>query len=57
MAIRNESDLERAMQEFQSLRDAADDTPDGRRRMELDAEIKAFYVQSSNDLRKSKPPR
>jgi len=57
MAIRNESDLERAMQEFQSLRDAADDTPAGRRRMELDAEIKAFYVQSSNDLRKSKPPR
>jgi hypothetical protein len=57
MAIRNESDLERAMQEFQNLRDAADDTPDGRRRMELDAEIKAFYAQNSSDIRKAKPPK
>ena len=30
------------MQEFQRLRDAPDDSPDGRRRMELDAEIKAY---------------
>jgi hypothetical protein len=56
MAIATESVLERAVQEFQNLRDAAEDTPDGRRRLELDAEIKAFYAQHSDDLRKAKPP-
>jgi hypothetical protein len=30
------------MQEFQRLRDAPDDSEEGRRRMELDAEIKAY---------------
>lgn len=30
------------MHEFQRLHDAPDDSPDGRRRMELDAEIKAY---------------
>jgi hypothetical protein len=34
--------FEKAMQEFQRLSEAPDDTPDGRRRAELDAEIRAF---------------
>ena len=42
MPISSTEDLEKAMQEFQRLRDAPDDSPDGRRRMELDAEIKAY---------------
>jgi hypothetical protein len=42
MPISSTEDLEKAMQEFQRLRDAPDDSPDGRRRMELDAEIRAY---------------
>jgi len=42
MPISSTEDFEKAMQEFQRLRDAPDDSPDGRRRMELDAEIKAY---------------
>jgi hypothetical protein len=42
MPISSTEDLEKAMQEFQRLRDAPDDSPEGRRRMELDAEIKAY---------------
>ena len=42
MPISSTEDLEKAMQEFQRLRDASDDSPEGRRRMELDAEIKAY---------------
>jgi hypothetical protein len=42
MPISSTEDLEKAMQEFQRLRDAPDDSEEGRRRMELDAEIKAY---------------
>ncbi|UEM01731.1 hypothetical protein JL101_017175 [Skermanella rosea] len=42
MPISSTEELEKAMQEFQQLRDAPDDSPQGRRRMELDAEIKAY---------------
>ena len=42
MPISSTEDLEKAMQEFQRLRDAPDDSPEGRRRLELDAEIKAY---------------
>jgi hypothetical protein len=42
MPISSTQELEKAMQEFQRLRDAPDDSPDGRRRMELDAEIKSY---------------
>ena len=52
MAIGNESELERAVPESQNLRDAVEDTPDGRR-LELDAEIKAFSGQNSGDLKKA----
>jgi hypothetical protein len=54
MAIGNGSELERAVPESQNLRDAVEDTPDGRR-LELDAEIKAFSGQNSGDLKKGKP--
>src|SRR4051794_24165259 len=49
MAIGNGSELERAGPESQNLRDAVEDTPDGRR-LELDAEIKAFSGQNSGDI-------
>jgi hypothetical protein len=42
MPISSTEDFEKAMKEFQRLRDAPDDSPDGRRRMELDAEIKSY---------------
>jgi hypothetical protein len=42
MPISSTEDLEKAMQEFQRLRDAPDDSQEGRHRMELDAEIKAY---------------
>ncbi|WP_158046267.1 hypothetical protein [Skermanella pratensis] len=42
MPISSTEEFEKAMQEFQQLRDAPDDSPQGRRRMELDAEIKAY---------------
>ena len=41
MPITSTEEFESAMQEFQRLRDAPDDSEEGRRRMELDAEIKA----------------
>lgn len=52
MAIDTPEDLERAMHEFQRLRDAAPDTPDAARRDEIDAEIKAYYAQHAGDLQK-----
>ena len=42
MPISSTEEFEKAMQEFQRLRDAPDDSQEGRRRMELDAEIKAY---------------
>ena len=42
MPISSTEEFEKAMQEFQRLRDAPDDSREGRRRMELDAEIKAY---------------
>lgn len=57
MAIRTQEEYERAVQEFQGLRDAPADSPDGMRRAELDAEIKAFYMQNGDEMRRAKPPR
>jgi hypothetical protein len=54
MAIRNESDLERAMREFQSLREAAKDTTDSCRSMALDAEIPK--KAGGGPARESPPP-
>ena len=42
MPINSTKEFEKAMQAFQRLRDAPDDSQNGRRRMELDAEIKAY---------------
>ncbi|MFM2044562.1 MAG: hypothetical protein RLY86_3138 [Pseudomonadota bacterium] len=56
MPIRNDQELERAVQEFQRLRAEPDDSPDGRRRQDLDAEIKAYYLQHGESLRPAKPP-
>ncbi|MFC7332008.1 hypothetical protein [Rhodocista pekingensis] len=57
MAIRTQEEYERAVQEFQGLRDAPADSPDGMRRAELDADIKAFYMQNGDEMRRAKPPR
>ena len=50
MPINSPSDLEKAVQEFQRLRDAPADSPDAARRDEIDAEIKAYYAQHAGDL-------
>lgn len=57
MPIETEKDLERAVQEFQELRNAPDDSDKGRRKQELDAEIKTYYQQHAEDLRMAKPSR
>jgi hypothetical protein len=49
MPISTTEDLEKAMQEFQRLRDAPEDSPQGRRRMELDAEIKAYAASRGGE--------
>ncbi|CAO3418882.1 hypothetical protein [Azospirillum doebereinerae] len=55
MPITSEQDLERAMEEFQRLTDAPEDSEQGERRRVLDADIKAYYVQHSDELRPAKP--
>jgi len=42
MPITSTAEFEKAMQEYQRLADAPDDSPEGRRRAELDADIKAY---------------
>jgi hypothetical protein len=49
MPISSTEEFEKAMQEFQRLRDAPDDSQEGRRRMELDAEIKAYDASRGGD--------
>lgn len=56
MPINSQHELEKAVAEFQRLADAPGESPDGRRRRELDAEIKAYYAQCSDELRPAKPP-
>ena len=51
MTIDSERDLEQAVSEFQRLADAPAGSPGERRRRELDAEIKAYYVQNADELR------
>ena len=55
MPIISQRDLERAVEEFQALADASDESEQGRRRTVLDADIKAYYAQCSDDLRPAKP--
>ncbi|MDQ2102596.1 hypothetical protein [Azospirillum isscasi] len=55
MPINSERELEQAVAEFQRLADAPAGSSGERRKLELDAEIKAFYVQHADDLRKGKP--
>ncbi|MBP2227516.1 hypothetical protein [Azospirillum agricola] len=55
MPISSEQDLERAVEEFQRLSDAPDESKEGERRRVLDADIKAYYAQCSDALRPGKP--
>lgn len=57
MPINSQDELERAVQEFQTLSDAADESQEGKRRQVLDADIKAYYAQCSDAMRPGKPPR
>lgn len=57
MGIETEDQLADAVREFNELRDAPDDSPQGKRRMELDAQIKMFYQIHAEDVRVAKPPR
>jgi len=54
--INNEKELEQAVTEFQRLADAPSDSAEARRRRELDADIKDFYLRCSNDMKRAKPP-
>lgn len=56
MPINNERELEQAVAEFQRLADAPAGSADERRRLELDADIKAFYAQCSDQMKMGKPP-
>ncbi|MBP2298330.1 hypothetical protein [Azospirillum picis] len=56
MPINSENELERAVQEFQRLSDAPDDSEEARRRSVLDADIKAYYARCADTLRPAKPP-
>jgi hypothetical protein len=49
MPINSTEEFEKAMQEFSRLTDAPADSPDARRRDELDAEIKAYYATRGGD--------
>lgn len=55
MPISSERELERAVAEFQRLNDAPADSPDARRRRELDADIKDYYQRCSNEMRPGRP--
>lgn len=55
MTIDSMEDLERAVAEFQTLRNAAPNSAEERRRRELDAEIKAFTAQHPGEMRPGKP--
>ncbi|HYC04768.1 MAG TPA: hypothetical protein VED40_15860 [Azospirillaceae bacterium] len=55
MAISSQQEYERAIQEMQRLRDAPDDSPDGQRRLEIDAEIRMYALQNMDESRPAKP--
>ncbi len=57
MPISNERELEQAVAEFQRLAEAPDGSPGERRRRDLDADIKAFYAQCADTMKRGKPPR
>ena len=50
MPINSTEELGSAMQEFQRLHDVPDDSPEGRRRMELDAEIKIYDASLGGEV-------
>ncbi|HEY0833872.1 MAG TPA: hypothetical protein VGE72_08190 [Azospirillum sp.] len=56
MPINSERELEDAVAEFQRLADVPAESPGARRRLELDAEIKSYYVRCSNEMKMGKPP-
>ncbi|MGQ9370311.1 hypothetical protein [Azospirillum sp. A39] len=55
MTINSQRELEQAVAEFQRLADAPAASQEERRRRELDAEIKEYYVRCGNSLRPGRP--
>ena len=55
MPINNDRELERAVAEFQRLNETPADSPEARRRRELDADIKDYYQRCSNAMRPGRP--
>lgn len=55
MRITTGTELERAVREYDRLKDAADGTPEARRRDELNAAISLYYLDHKDELRKGKP--
>ncbi len=57
MPIRNEQELEQAVQEFQRLSGGDISPTDADRRDNLNADIQVYYATHAEDLRKAKPER
>ncbi|SNS35762.1 MULTISPECIES: hypothetical protein [unclassified Azospirillum] len=57
MPIRNEQELEQAVQEFQRLGGGDISPADADRRDNLNADIQAYYAEHAEGLRKAKPER
>ncbi|WP_376959429.1 hypothetical protein ABNQ39_05680 [Azospirillum sp. A26] len=56
MPIESEQELEQAVQEYQRLSDAPEESEEGRRRSVLDADIKSYYARCADTMRPAKPP-
>ncbi len=50
MTIKTNDELERALHEFHALSAAKPDSPEGRRRGDLDAEIRAYDARRGGSL-------
>lgn len=56
MEIRSTAELERALHELEGLEKARAGSPEAKRRDDLDAAIKAYYVKHAKEIEKGKPP-
>ncbi len=55
MPIANERELQHAMQEYNRLRDAPRESPDGHRFAALDADIRAYFLEHGGEMALGKP--
>jgi hypothetical protein len=55
MPIETLEELEQALADYHAVAEASDDSPDGRRRRELEGEIDHWYLTHPDTLRPAKP--